>query len=145
MPAWNVSVNSTAARFEMALRTQFRGRFATTVSGAGFARAGAAPTAADSSWPTAAVFCNVLAAPAPNHKPTATNKPAAMASTHSMHGGAAGPAGLGRSLPRDQVFQPGQAPAAAQSAAEEGPSSAHATPAGPPPRRAHSRNGSRAE
>ena len=81
MPAWNVSVSSTAARFEMALRTQFIGRFATSVAGAGFAPAGAAPAAADISWPTTAVFVNVLAAPAPNHKPTATNKPAAIAST----------------------------------------------------------------
>src|ERR1019366_1424272 len=73
MPAWNVSVNSTAARFEMAPRTQSNGRFAVPVRGAGFTRAGSTPTAAVSSWLSTAVFFIVHAALAPNHKLKATN------------------------------------------------------------------------
>ena len=65
----------------MVLRTQLRGRFLTSVSGAGFVRAGAAPTAADIPWLIAAVSTKLLAAPAPYHMPAATNKPAAIAST----------------------------------------------------------------
>ena len=82
---WNASVSATAARFDMALRTQSRGCFEATLRSPGLARAraraGAAPTAADSLWPAAAVFLNTRAESAPNHMPTATIKLAATAST----------------------------------------------------------------
>jgi len=82
---WNVSVSSTVARFEMALRTQLRDRLATPVAGAAFTplaprHRSRPPTAADISWPTIRLP-QCFGGAGPEHKPTVTNKPAAIAST----------------------------------------------------------------